>query len=360
MKTPTRLSLTRKFKSQKGVSAIVVALLLLVLLGFAALGIDVGYMFVARNQLQNIADAGALAGARDMGDIYCPTPDLICNPAATVDPARIFAVVNSVAGQNSAGDLAGISINAGDVALGVWDENAVPPFSQPPGTQPNAVRVTARRDQAANGPIATFFARTMHQDFFSVRADAIAALTSGPAEGEPDVPIVMCDYWFQQYEDNGFCQQNVKLYPANDPSGCAGWTTFTIRPSSANNLRRLINELAAGTYWDNNPPLTVGTIINMVGGNIANVLADEFQDYYDQEKDENGEWEVVLPVIECPSCMNPNQNSSIEGFAKITITGINDLPEKQILAVVDCNEIVPDPPGGPPFGSVSYMPVLVE
>ena len=36
---------------------------LLSLLGFAALAIDVGYLFVVRNELQNAADAAALAGA---------------------------------------------------------------------------------------------------------------------------------------------------------------------------------------------------------------------------------------------------------------------------------------------------------
>jgi hypothetical protein len=40
-----------------------VALMLVVLVGFAALGIDVAYMYSVRHELQRCADSGALAGA---------------------------------------------------------------------------------------------------------------------------------------------------------------------------------------------------------------------------------------------------------------------------------------------------------
>ena len=52
------------FKEQRGVIVIVVALLILVFVGAAALAIDVGHLFLVRNELQNSADAGCLAGAR--------------------------------------------------------------------------------------------------------------------------------------------------------------------------------------------------------------------------------------------------------------------------------------------------------
>ena len=40
------------------------AILLFVFLGIAALAIDVSHLYVVRNELQNAADAGALAGDR--------------------------------------------------------------------------------------------------------------------------------------------------------------------------------------------------------------------------------------------------------------------------------------------------------
>jgi hypothetical protein len=50
-------------RSDKGQVLVLMALCLFVLLGFAALGIDVGYMYSVRHELQRCADAGALAGA---------------------------------------------------------------------------------------------------------------------------------------------------------------------------------------------------------------------------------------------------------------------------------------------------------
>jgi len=50
-------------RSDKGQVLVLVALAIFVLLGFAALGVDVGYMYSVRHELQRSADAGALAGA---------------------------------------------------------------------------------------------------------------------------------------------------------------------------------------------------------------------------------------------------------------------------------------------------------
>jgi hypothetical protein len=52
-------------KDERGAVAIIVSLFLLFAgIGFAAFAIDLGYLHVAKNELQNAADAGALAGAR--------------------------------------------------------------------------------------------------------------------------------------------------------------------------------------------------------------------------------------------------------------------------------------------------------
>jgi Flp pilus assembly protein TadG len=50
--------------NQRGVSAVVIAICLFMLVAFVALALDTIHLVVARNELQNAADAGALAGAR--------------------------------------------------------------------------------------------------------------------------------------------------------------------------------------------------------------------------------------------------------------------------------------------------------
>ncbi|MBZ9569279.1 TadE/TadG family type IV pilus assembly protein [Modicisalibacter tunisiensis] len=51
-------------RRQRGVSTVLLAVALFMLLGFAALAVDISNLYVARNELHNAADAGALAGVR--------------------------------------------------------------------------------------------------------------------------------------------------------------------------------------------------------------------------------------------------------------------------------------------------------
>ncbi len=54
-------------RDERGAVAVVVAVLLVVLLGFTALVIDFGWLFVVNSELQNGADAGCLAGVVGLG-----------------------------------------------------------------------------------------------------------------------------------------------------------------------------------------------------------------------------------------------------------------------------------------------------
>ena len=57
-------------QNRRGVTAVIVAICLVMLIGFAALAIDVGYLYSTRNELQNVADSGALSGAGYLGSVY--------------------------------------------------------------------------------------------------------------------------------------------------------------------------------------------------------------------------------------------------------------------------------------------------
>lgn len=59
----------RLWKKEDGQVLVMVALLLGVLLAFAALVIDVGYFYAEKRQLQTAVDAAALAGAQELPDV---------------------------------------------------------------------------------------------------------------------------------------------------------------------------------------------------------------------------------------------------------------------------------------------------
>jgi Flp pilus assembly protein TadG len=79
----------------RGQVLVIVALAFIVFLGFAALAVDVAYMYTVRNELQRCADAGALAGASAFVDNLVAPGDL---QATARDWAKSFASRNTVAG----------------------------------------------------------------------------------------------------------------------------------------------------------------------------------------------------------------------------------------------------------------------
>jgi hypothetical protein len=60
--------MNRYAQDDRGAVAVTVAILLIVLVLFAAIAVDLGYLFTARRQLQTAADAAALAGCRILAE----------------------------------------------------------------------------------------------------------------------------------------------------------------------------------------------------------------------------------------------------------------------------------------------------
>jgi hypothetical protein len=125
-----------------------------VLLGFAALTIDVGYLYNMRADLQNTADAAALGAASQLPD-----------QANAREKAQQLATINL---PNQ-----GQVLVAADVVLGHWDpQDAV--FTAGSASV-NAVQVTTRRSGGNGNPVNLFFAGIFGKTESDVTATAIAA-----------------------------------------------------------------------------------------------------------------------------------------------------------------------------------------
>lgn len=81
------VTMNGKLRSENGQTLVQVTLMLVVLLGFVALAIDVGLIYAERRHMQNAADAGALAGAREL----CLTG----NPTTAENIARAYATTQN-------------------------------------------------------------------------------------------------------------------------------------------------------------------------------------------------------------------------------------------------------------------------
>ena len=87
---PQRLKLIRREDAERGAVAVIVAIMMVVILGCAAIAIDVSAMWAEKRQLQNGADAGALAIAQNCARGACGTPSTT---------AQTYAVANRNDGQ---------------------------------------------------------------------------------------------------------------------------------------------------------------------------------------------------------------------------------------------------------------------
>lgn len=356
-----------RLKSEKGVIAIIIAISLVMFIGFTALAVDVGYLMVTRNELQNVADASALAAARQLGWVYENPPynDYEAQQNYVCDPEDIIAVVNDVAGKNQAGG-SNITINAADVVIGLWD--TYNRTLTPALDHPNAVRVTARRDSSANGPVTTFFAGVLGINTAEVSAVATAALTGQSTAGPGGLPFPagISRAWFRDPPSS--CDQPIRFYPTGNLNGCAGWHTYTTSPASARRLRDILDGLTNGTYQS--PEATAGeTRFVFTGGTLASAFPD-MAELFDAAKvlndgvidaDENPDtWTTSVVVYDSNDCRNPTGAITIVGFATVTITAVTTSPTNTIWAQVRCNYAEPGRGGGGNFGTWGTIPGLVE
>jgi Flp pilus assembly protein TadG len=346
-------------KNSRGVAAVMTALFMVVLLAMGAAAIDIGHALVARNELQNVSDAAALAGTRALGVIYegMSVAEQQSYLLTSGDQATVIAAVQATASANSAAGVP-ITIDPADVAIGTWD-----PYTRthtPTVVQPKAVRVLSRRDGSANGAISTFLANVVGMASVDVRAVATADMSAvgQTAPGQLDVPFGISEFYF----DSGFgCGDVIQFYPSNGtPQSCAGWTSFNQSPTTDIALRNIINGMANGTYTS---PATQAdaSSLNFTNGTLSNPTWNALINLFNIKKDSDGGWNVFVPVYQGNDC-SPSGPITIVGYAEARVTSVQAQPNAQIVATIQCNIFEGNTVGGgPPYGPVlSTIPGLVE
>ena len=171
-----------RLSGERGATAIIVALLLVPLLGFAAIAVDVGALYAERARLQTAADAAALAVARD------------CAMGACGDM------------QGTAQEL--VSANVGE---GQADEPEL-------GSDPSTVTVTG------NNPVEHWFAPVL--GFESTQVSATATVAWGaPGGGTAALPLIFSECeWHAQTGGSmpsGDIERTI-LFPKTSDTGCTG------------------------------------------------------------------------------------------------------------------------------------------
>jgi Flp pilus assembly protein TadG len=167
---------------RRGAVTVLVALLLIPFLGMVAFAVDIAWIVQSRSDLQNAADAAALAGAEQLMNGYVQyslsgqtQQSTIVSTAET--SATTYA--KNFASYNTAGGVSSLTLKDADIQFGFTD--ASNHFTAAPGYAgfPNTVKVTMRLDSQANGALKLFFAPIFGMSSTNVNAIAAATIFTG-------------------------------------------------------------------------------------------------------------------------------------------------------------------------------------
>jgi Flp pilus assembly protein TadG len=172
----------QSFENRRGIAAVYAAIMLVFVLGLAALSVDVGYLFMSYGQLQTCSDSGSLAGAQVLVNdgLVASPPSYTSAHSAARAAAVQFASANRVGvdyptvNSNSSND------SSGDVVIGYLADPADPDcqldFTNP--AQYNAVQVRVRKSSSVNGLVPSFFSKVLGSPGQTVAAKATAVMSS--------------------------------------------------------------------------------------------------------------------------------------------------------------------------------------
>jgi Flp pilus assembly protein TadG len=176
------------------------ALLAVPLVGLVAFAVDAGWMVLAQSDLQNAADAAALAGAQQLigqstynssSKMYSLTngfvdyylPNQTASQQTTILNAATTAASKSAkdfASYSTAGGVSSLVLKDADIEFGITDsQGTYSKLSSPYSQFPNTIKVTIRLDSSANGALPLFFAPVLGAKNKTLTATASATIYAG-------------------------------------------------------------------------------------------------------------------------------------------------------------------------------------
>jgi Flp pilus assembly protein TadG len=287
---------------QQGAIAILVALSLTVLIPMLAFVIDIGQALVVKQSLQNLADAAALAGARQLGRAYETRPPGATGGAlSSGGQGQVSRVVADVSEKNQPPHhTAAVSLE-----IGKW--NAVAKTLSHGEALPDGVRVSAQAQ------VPTFVASAVGVKTIAVSAVASAALTglSHVPSGTLVLPLGFARGWIA---GSGWTVKSFTITRENIEPPCAAWSTFDRAPATQQQLQTVLEGIRNGGY--SSPAATGGqTKFQFLGSQAGTAFADLLSLYSRRKSSQSGEWVAVIPLYDRATCESVSGSSTVVGFA---------------------------------------------
>jgi Flp pilus assembly protein TadG len=361
---------------RKGVILLLAALLLVVILGMAAFSIDIGYMIYVESELQNSADASALAGAAALMQPYLQYwyPNQSSSAQATTLTNAIASATSEakrLAGLNKAGDVSSLTANASDVVSGFLDaQNNFSP-APPDSRFPNSVKVMLRRDNQANTPLTLFFAPIFNKNSTNLTATAQATLMSSPGNFNTNglfLPVALDVRIWSQFLQNG-TSPSAKDQVLTGPNGALELQVYPDSPQFGQfalaSIGAPANDMGSYSAWiDNGPSSSDLTYLKnnallpvspsapqywYAGPGMKSTLQSDFASIIGQPR--------RLPLYD--GTLSTGNGYPIIGFAGVTISEATSKGNNKMNISVQ-PMVVNDPTavGGTPAGAGSLPPTF--
>jgi hypothetical protein len=292
-------------RDTRGASAVFVAVSIVMLLTVVGLVIDLGHLYVVKQELRNAAEAGALAGAKNLFVLQDPDNPQPANVHCDLAHDAALTTVNL---NKSDGRI--LNIPYEDAKVGLWENvGGEWQFREAACSNDiNAVQVTTRRTAAVNGPVNLFFAGFLGMDFVELTARATGML--GWLTGLPPgfgFPIALGKNYVPQ---NVGDEIPVTFSPDWGDSG--GWHCFKSTSADANELKNYIN----GSLTPEG--ISIGEFINCLNGVAQSVIQETSKTL---QAHAGSEWIVYLPVVDTTKL---NQFREVLGFCAFRIENVDN------------------------------------
>lgn len=349
---------------QRGAVAILTAVLFMVFLGFAAFAIDLAHLYVVKAELQNAADAAALAGASVLiadnrnciaegRPYHCCSASTTgsCDPAL-IDGTSVIQTAAEVAAKNSSGNspvptpaveighyafastwgspgtfTADSSCTSGSCTqLSGWETMT---FATLNGNASfiNAVKATVTRTDVPRF-LSRIWSSTPHS--VSVEATAWLGFSGTIPAGVIDAPIAVCESAILTSSNPPTYKCNVGTM-LNQGTQTARWTNFTQPCPGGAASANSIDQYACTS---NQYPVVLGKGIQTTNGTDQVVLKDIYDRWTDNlnqcsklnldtdtPKDGRPDkpWKITIPVIDCSE---GNDCGTVTGVAEVNVVWI--------------------------------------
>jgi hypothetical protein len=254
-------------RGERGIGLVATAVWFAALAIIAAVAIDIARISHTASEMQGIADAAALAGAK-----------AVLEGGGTAGPEQTAAF--AVANQNYFNGTQFPTSNDASASMvveaGTFDPTATPSFSAVGGGgQANSVRATA------TGIDIKFIAAALVGPFLNqasstgtdVTKSATAAFGCG-TNCQPDLPLAICSDVVETVPSNRICQSSdfagVAPLTQTPATGVSCFTSLGTTTSASANAERLDLPVVCGGTGA--PSVAIGQGINVQNGQVASVL----------------------------------------------------------------------------------------